>query len=642
MVFHRRMYLLFICITLILSACAGGFGLKATETPLPTPTAIPPMAITICSGKEPQSLYLYGSNSQAARDVLAAIYDGPIDIIDNQPQPVILQKLPAFQDGDAYFNPLGVEPGDEIIDADGNLVTLAEGVELFPRDCRSQECIITYDGQSPLQMDALVVTYTLLAGIQWSDGTPLTAADAVYSFQLAADADTPTLKRYTDQVASYQAIDELTVQMVSKPGLVPRELHKYFWTPLPQHAWGQYSAAELLAAEVSVRKPIGWGPYMIEEWIPGESIHLAKNPFYFRANEGLPEIDLIQIRYLPASKNLQTIVDDAICDVINYSLVAVKDYSIVKEIESDQYINVYYEDSQAWETMFFGINPSSYDDGYYPYGSDRQDIFGDARTRQAISLCIDREAIIQDFLHGYGAIPKAFLSSSYQFFSLTQAIENYDPQAVNALLIAVGWKDFDANPDTPRISIAVNNVVDGTLLVLNYHIPVSEFRRSIAENIRTMLAQCGVQMNIIELSAEEFYAPGPEGVVFGRKFDLAQFSWNINEEMPCQLFEGEEVPSLDNYWIGNDDGGGNISGYKDDEYDSFCKAANRSGVNTEMQQTNEINLINKLMQDKPIIPLFYYPQFFIKKSNLCTVKNTQDSFPQLDLIEKWTVADVCN
>lgn len=71
-----------------------------TETPLATITA-QPRELTICLGSEPDSLWLYGSNMLVKNTVLEAIYDGPIDALDYDFQPVILEKLPSLTDGDA-------------------------------------------------------------------------------------------------------------------------------------------------------------------------------------------------------------------------------------------------------------------------------------------------------------------------------------------------------------------------------------------------------------------------------------------------------------------------------------------------------------------------------------------------------------
>ena len=71
---------------------------QPTAIPM-TPTPLPATELTICLGYEPRSLYPYQASSQAAREVLKAIYDGPVDILSSgQVEPVILKKMPEFSD----------------------------------------------------------------------------------------------------------------------------------------------------------------------------------------------------------------------------------------------------------------------------------------------------------------------------------------------------------------------------------------------------------------------------------------------------------------------------------------------------------------------------------------------------------------
>src|SRR5574341_1216513 len=119
---------------LLLAGCALPFGRAATPTPeapataVLTPTPEAPRALTICLGEEPNTLFPFAAPNDAARSVLAAIDDGPIDTISYEYQPVILQKMPSLADGDAQISPADVKAGDVIVDAAGNLTTLASGM----------------------------------------------------------------------------------------------------------------------------------------------------------------------------------------------------------------------------------------------------------------------------------------------------------------------------------------------------------------------------------------------------------------------------------------------------------------------------------------------------------------------------------
>jgi len=235
-----------------------------TATPEPTaePTEAPARTLVVCIGQEPDTLYSYGGNMLAASQVYEAIYDGPIDNRTFDYQAVIIEKMPSLADGDAVIQSIEVNPGDPMVDDAANPATLAAGVKYRPSGCNASDCAVEYtDGAGAVMMDQLVVTFKMLPGLLWSDGTPMTAQDSVYAYNLALDPETPIAKYTQERTTSYEAIDDVTNVWTGMPGYMDSTYFVNFWAPRPEHVWGQYTAAELLEAEESSRAPMGWGPY---------------------------------------------------------------------------------------------------------------------------------------------------------------------------------------------------------------------------------------------------------------------------------------------------------------------------------------------------------------------------------------------
>ena len=291
---------LFVACAFILTSCSPT---ATTPTPLPTdtstpsPTPIPPSALTVCLGQEPTSLYPINNLSSSARTVLSALYDGPIDTNSYTYQPVILETLPSLENGDAELFQVGVYTGEEVVNTDGIPVTLEEGIRIRPAGCRSDECAIDYDGRSEVQMDQMAVTFRLLPELSWSDGEPLTAQDSVYSYLVAESLGNDYL---TARTQSYEAADELTVQWWGRPGYIDPTYVTNFFFPLPQHLWSDIAYDELADSDSARLNPLGWGPYVIDEWNTGVSMTLIKNPHYFRQSEGLPFIDSLTFLFTPS------------------------------------------------------------------------------------------------------------------------------------------------------------------------------------------------------------------------------------------------------------------------------------------------------------------------------------------------------
>ena len=616
----KRTAIIFITLALAISACQVLSPVPPTATPIPpTPTPIPPKELTVCLGTEPESLFPYLANSADAKLVMQAIFDGPLDILNGEPAPVILEKLPNLADGSAYFTPVAVAAGDVVINTAGYLVSLQTGVQVFPTGCTSPACAVTWDGVTPIQMDQLTANYKLKPGLTWSDGQPLKASDSVYSFNIASDPAAPVVKRNSDLTFTYSAADDLTIQWVSKPGLADDHFENYFWMPLPEHAWGGFSTSELLAADEVNFSPIGWGPYVVDTWTKGESLRLVKNPAYFRAGEGLPYFEILNFKFIgpmDAQADLQSVKDN--CDIVSDSALDIASMGALKGALDGSGFKLVTYASGRLEMAAFGITPVSYDDAYYPYGGDRQDIFGDPRTRQAIAACIDRQAIADEMVKGLAGIADSWLpDAASQFAGLALTQYPYDTTAAIALLEAAGWRDLDQNPETPRTHGGSARVAFGTPLQFTLLSSTAGLQAEIAGKIAADLKTCGIMVNTAPTSPDELYKPAPDGMVFGRKFDMALLPWDTSSQFNCGFFESKEIPKAANYWLGDLTGGANFYGYANPAFDSECERMKVTGLDSTAYQQVGGGLLQILSNDLPFIPLFHFPEGYLIRDGLC-------------------------
>lgn len=633
----------FLAIILLLSACQSLGLLEPTPTPIPpTPTPLPPSELTICLGTEPDSLYPYALSSQTARDILQVIYSGLFTEVDGGASTAILKTMPDYTNGSASLTPVTVREGDQVANIYGDLIVLQTGAQVFPSGCTTSTCAVTWDGTAELQMDQPSLNFTLVDGLSWSDGQPVTAADSVYSFELAADNDTPVEKTYVNLTASYAALDDSTIQWTGKPGLLTTDFENYFWMPLPQHVWGTLSAVELLTSDEAVRSPLGWGPYAIDEWVPGNHIRLSKNPYYFRASESLPQYDYLTFKFIPAGDMTQA--TNGTCDVVSSDALELDQVVAAAASLTDSEYQLRSSDSSQVEFLAFGITPASYDDTYYPYGADRPDIFGDVNTRKAIALCIDRQGILDELTGGLVDVSDSYLSDENSLLSgLALSQYPYDPAQGKALLDTVGWKDYDQNPATPLTMISTTiSVPYGTNFAITLYTSQSEMRSAIAQKIAANLAGCGIQVTVEQQPLQDLYLPGPDGVVFGRSFDLALLSMSIASEPHCNLFTIDEIPTDDNYWLGTSTGGSNFMGYENAAYDEACRAAQSVGLDEAAYTTQIQNTLVDLSNDLPFIPLYHHPNFLLVKKDLCMANGLNSLQKILSSIDTFDPNIICN
>ena len=631
--------------SILLSACASAAptptatalpkatSLLATATPIPQPTAtkVLPRSLNVCMGEEPNSLYPFGTLNAAARSVLGAIYDGPIDTFTNGYQPVILQKIPSLDNGDAQVAPVDMKRGDPVVDASGKFAVLDIGVKVLPSGCTSDACAVKFDGTTALKMDQMVVTYHLLPNLKWSDGAPLKAEDSVFAFKLNSDAATPGSKFLIDRTLSYEAVDDQTVQWWGIPGFIDASYADNFWSPLPKHLWETIPAADLAKGDVSAHPPVGWGPYIFKEWSAGNYIKLEKNPAYFRASDGLPHFDTLTFLFMKdAASGISALIAGQ-CDVLDTSLRLDGEINLLTDLQRSAQVKLVTATTPLIERLDFGIKPSSYDDSYSPGTGDRQNMLGDVLARQGIAYCLDRQKVVDTVLGGISKVPDSFISPEHPLFNKDIAKYPFDINQGIALLDQVGWKDTDNDPSTPRVAVNVKNVTNGTKLVLNYVTTSALQRRQVSEILAKSLAQCGVGVNLQYLGQDQLYAPGPDGPLFGRKFDLAEYAiGSVGTEPPCAWFMSSQVPANENKWVGV-----NISGYSNADYDTQCRKALNSLPGKQDYKDAYAGVQTIFANDLPSVPLYMRIKVAATRRDMCNY--SLDAFAVNDL---WNIEEL--
>jgi peptide/nickel transport system substrate-binding protein len=561
-----------------------------TRSPRPTPPG--PKALTICVVGEPDTLYLYGdSQIQATQHLMEAIYDGPIDYRDYVYHPVILQKLPSLEDGDAFTRVVSVRAGSTVVNAAGEVVSLAEGMLVHPAGCSSEECAVEFDGES-LQMDKMEVNFSLRDDVTWSDGEPLTAADSAFAFEVASDPATPARRYLVERTAQYYAQGDWRVKWIGLPGFIPSDYFLNFFAPLPRHQLEGRTPTSLLRAEETRRTPLGWGPFVVDEWVTGEYIALSRNPHYFRASDGLPLLDGVLFRFASSGSEMLSYVLSGECDIGTRNAEFESLLPTLAQVEEEGLLRMVTTPSDSWEQIDFGISSvSTY---------RRPDFFGDVRVRHAFAQCIDRWAIVDEVTYGHSVVPDSYLPPMHPLYALDDlAYWDYDPVAGQALLEEVGW--FDEDGDGVREASGISEVRNGTPFEVTLLVPAdSAASTQVAPIVKTNLADCGIRVTVEPMPAWRLFADGPEGPFFGRQFDLVATKRQFNLFPECEYYMSSEIPDK-GLWYGK-----NASGYTSADYDAACQAALQALPGTAEYETYHKQTQVIFSEDLPAIPLFMW------------------------------------
>jgi len=601
---HRCIWSVFIAAGLLLIGCASKVvtvtvtapaeTVVVTATPppslIPTPVPSEPKVLTVCLVGEPDTLYLYGDSRLAATyHVMEALYDGPIDYLNYTYRPVILQKVPSIADGDARTRAVRAWRGRRVVNADGDVVELTDGVRVRPFGCDAEECEVEFEGE-PLRMERMEVTFAMRDDVTWADGVPVTVDDSLFAFQVASDPATPGNRYLVERTERYYSLDEWRIQWVGVPGFIDLAYASNFFAPLPRHQLEERSPAALVRADDTRRRPLGWGPFVVEEWVPGDHITLSRNPHYFRAAEGLPYLDRVEFRFAFDAPEVIARLLSGECDVGAYDPDFERFMPLLVQAEQRGLLQVISASGAGWEHIDFGVVPTA--------GYQRVDFFGDVRVRRAIAHCIDRQAIVDEVTYGRSGVSDSYLPPEHPLYAgdlLTRV--DYDPAAGRALLEEVGWLDEDG--DGVREARRVQGVRTGApfelTLLTSWDDVVS---RQVAAIVKAHLADCGIRVDLETRPSWELFAAGPDGPLFGRRFDMAATMWRFEATPLCGYYMSSEIPDVGRWY------GSNVTGYSNPDYDAVCQAALQTlpGALEHEEYHRQAQVI--FSDELPALPLF--------------------------------------
>jgi len=339
--------------------------------------------------------------------------------------------------------------------------------------------------------DGLIITFHLRKGVKWHDGHPLTAEDVLFTYKVTIDPKTPTA--YSGdflKVKKAEALDSHTFRVTYDKPFAPA-LMSWGAAVMPKHL---LEGKDITKSPLT-RRPVGTGPYIFREWVTGQKIVLVSNPEYF---EGRPYIDGFVLRIIPDMATMFLELRAKGIDMMNLTPL--------------QY-------TRQTENPFFRKNFNKYRYLSFAYTylgyNMRNPLFADRRIRQAISYAINKEAIIQGILLGYGRPATGPYKPGTWAHNPDVKKYPYDPQKAHALLAEAGWKDTDGD-----------GILDRGGQPFTFEIVTNqgnEIRAKTAEIVQKQLAEVGMQVKIRTI---EWAALVNEFINKGR-FDATVLGWTI-------------------------------------------------------------------------------------------------------------------
>ncbi len=270
----------------------------------------------------------------------------------------------------------------------------------------------------------------------WSDGTPVTADDVVYTaLRLASPVIGNTAMMYyvfegvgddgfveegAESIDGIQKVDDKTVQFTTKeemPITTFENSYARYLLTLPKHVIEQYSEEELSTADWFNHPDVVSGPFIVTDFDVDHYISYEANKDYWK---GAPKIDKLNIKIVDGSQ-LYAGLQSGEIDITQQTMsdIPQEDYESVEALDN---VEVVYGSPVTNQSVFIQTKNVP-----------------DVKVRQAMLYAIDRQQILEELLNGHGEIVDGFLSSASPFYDDSLTPVSYDPEKAKTLLEEAGW-----------------------------------------------------------------------------------------------------------------------------------------------------------------------------------------------------------
>ncbi len=407
----------------------------------------------------------------------------------------------------------------------------------------------------------------LKKNVLWHDKKKFTAEDVIFTYKTIKNPKvyTSILSNYKE-VKSVKALDKYTIEIIYKKPYF-KALIPWMIGILPKHILK--NEKNIMTSSFN-KNPIGTGSYKLNNFKNSSDIRLIANEDYF---EGKPKIDQINYKFLPDPTTSFLMLKQKQLDIGSLTPLQI-DRQIDKKFKNDYKI----------------IEQASFSYDYLGFNL-RNKKFKDIRIRQALSLGINRQEIVDILYFGHGKVSNGpFLPGSYAY---NEKVELIKPNLKKAMQLL---KDAGFNNNNPFSFEIVTNTGN-------------EIRIKAAEILQYQLAKIGVKVKIRVMEWQAFL----NTVVHPRKFETILLGWGLTL-----------MPDAYPLWHSKSDrlGGFNLVGYKNNKVDKLIEKGSSTINQSKLSNIYKI-IFKKISYDTPYLFLYIPNKITVVNSN---IKNIEPSF----------------
>ena len=402
------------------------------------------------------------------------------------------------------------------------------------------------------------ITFKLKKNLKWSDGSPLTSEDVLFTWKLITNPATRTPYGSDYQlVKEASAPDELTFKITYASSYAPA---LDTWTALhilPKHILKDEDINKTFFS----RNPTGSSYYKLDEWISGQQVVLKASN---NSTSGPPSIEKLISRIIPdtSSQFLELTADNI--DLMNINPIQ---YQRVFPARKDlqQKIALYKELGNGYTYLGFNLKKAP---------------FNDIRVRQALNFAIDKDEVIKGVLLGLGESISSPYKPGTRWNNPNLSPYPYKPQKALKLLSEAG---FVKNEDGFLVK-------DGKSLKFEIITNQNKQREMTAVLIQRRLQEIGVEVSIRVIEWASFV----NRFIKTGDFDVVVLGWGLSLD-----------PDQFNIWHSSQQGPGqfNFLGYENKKVDKLLELG-RKELNPQKREKIYHQFSKYLLEDSPIVYLY--------------------------------------
>lgn len=363
--------------------------------------------------------------------------------------------------------------------------------------------------------DGKALTLFLRQDVRWTDGTPVTAEDVEWTWRAQTHPDVAwTHADSKENIGAVEALDDFTVRVTYHERNVTQLADLNEGVILPHRSWSELPFAQWRQnADWFLSNLVTNGPFTLESWERQQQLHLSRNASYHLP--GSPLLDAIVFRIVPQKVNQ-----------VGHLLSG--EAHFVDHVPASEAARI----SQQPDLEVLTFWARQYN--FICWNTTRA-IFAKPEMRRALTMAIDRQALVDALWFGHARVANSPIPSSVWAHNDDIRPLPYDPEAASAILANLGWEDTDGDGFRD---------LDGHNLTFELITNTSSaVRVDAAVMIQDQLRRVGIQMEIQRLEFNTLIE-----MSLAHDFDAMLSGWTIDTSLDLSYaFHSESIANGYNF-----------------------------------------------------------------------------------------------